>query len=98
MLKVEMSNKNDVVTQATLLTNVPYSMSNSATVLKYFDFFCFLFPHPNYFLALRRIGDTKTRLDTIYAKQRQFKTSTSVIEHERRLKHLATKMTVIEWF
>lgn len=46
--------------------------------------------------ALHRIGDTKSRLDTIYAKQRQLNASTSVADHERRLKHLASKMTDVD--
>lgn len=44
--------------------------------------------------ALRRIGDTKSRLDTIYAKQRQLNASVAVTEQDRRATHLQSKLTV----
>ena len=47
-----------------------------------------------YLLALRRIGDTKNRLDTIYAKQRQLNASVVVAEQDRRAAQLMSKMTV----
>jgi DNA repair exonuclease SbcCD ATPase subunit len=46
--------------------------------------------------ALRRIGDTKERLESIYAKQRQLNASVAVTEQERRAAHLMSKMTDIE--
>lgn len=45
-------------------------------------------------VALRRIGDTKSRLESIYAKQRQLNVSVAVVEHDRRAAHLMSKMTV----
>ncbi len=47
-----------------------------------------------YRLALRRIGDTKDRLESIYAKQRQLTASVAVAEQDRRAAHLMSKMTV----
>ena len=47
-----------------------------------------------YRLALRRIGDTKDRLETIYAKQRQLNASVAVTEQDRRAAQLMSKMTV----
>ncbi|CAF1043839.1 unnamed protein product [Rotaria sordida] len=46
--------------------------------------------------ALRRIGDTKSRLETIYAKQRQLNASTAVNEPDRRATQLMSKVTDIE--
>ena len=45
-------------------------------------------------IAFRRIGDTKSRLESIYAKQRQLNASVAVTEHDRRAAHLMSKMTV----
>ena len=53
----------------------------------------FKFPH-QISLALRRIGDTKSRLESIYAKQRQLNASVAVTEQDRRAAHLMSKMTV----
>ncbi|CAF1113183.1 unnamed protein product [Rotaria sordida] len=46
--------------------------------------------------ALRRIGDTKSRLETIYAKQRQLNASTAINEPDRRATQLMSKVTDIE--
>ncbi|CAF1020678.1 unnamed protein product [Rotaria sp. Silwood1] len=46
--------------------------------------------------ALRRIGDTKSRLETIYAKQRQLNASTIIAEQDRRATQLMSKMTDID--
>ncbi|CAF2848226.1 unnamed protein product [Rotaria sp. Silwood2] len=46
--------------------------------------------------ALRRIGDTKSRLETIYAKQRQQNVSTTITEQDRRATQLMSKMTDID--
>jgi len=45
-------------------------------------------------IAFRRIGDTKSRLETIYAKQRQLNASVAVTEQDRRAAHLMSKMSV----
>jgi hypothetical protein len=45
-------------------------------------------------VALRRIGDTKSRLETIYAKQRQLNASVAVAEQDRRANELMSKVTV----
>ncbi|CAF1582502.1 unnamed protein product [Rotaria magnacalcarata] len=46
--------------------------------------------------ALRRIGDTKSRLETVYAKQRQLNTSTAIMEQDRRAAQLMSKMNDID--
>jgi hypothetical protein len=43
---------------------------------------------------MRRIGDTKNRLESIYAKQRQLNSNVPIAEQDRRTAHLMSKMTV----
>jgi hypothetical protein len=50
--------------------------------------------HRLIFLAFRRIGDTKSRLETIYVKQRQLNASVAVAEQDRRAGHIMSKMSV----
>lgn len=45
-------------------------------------------------LALRRVVDTKNRLETIYAEQRQLNQSAAVAEQDRRAAELMAKMAV----
>ncbi|UJR27696.1 hypothetical protein I4U23_008973 [Adineta vaga] len=44
--------------------------------------------------ALRRIGDTRNRLETIYTKQRQLNANAAAIEKDRRTNQLNSKMNV----
>ena len=45
-------------------------------------------------LALRRVVDTKNRLETIYAEQRQLNQSAAAAEQDRRAAELMAKMAV----
>jgi hypothetical protein len=49
-------------------------------------------------LALRRIVDTKNRLETIYTKQRDLNENAAIAEQDRRAAELMTKMAVCFFF
>lgn len=46
------------------------------------------------YLALRRIVDTKNRLETIYTKQRTLNQNAAIAEQDRRAAELMTRMSV----